>query len=86
MTKAGVLALPFLSGCLVNRAPPDLIAMNSASIQVSSGGMLGQSSTTVFGNDRVVVQNFDYGKSTPPRETYVPGAFDRASSVIQAEG
>ena len=88
MSQVWFLVPLFLSGCLVieDKAPPDLILRNSASIQVSSGGILGQSSTTIFGDDRVVVQNFDYGKSAPPRETYVPGAFERASAVIRAEG
>ncbi|MBC7479436.1 MAG: hypothetical protein H7317_15310 [Pseudorhodobacter sp.] len=63
-------------------APPKATAM----IAVSTGGMLGQSGTQIYGDDRVVTTSFDYGRPAKPSEQGIPGAFARAAAVIRAEG
>ena len=65
---------------------PDAPPTSTAMIAVSSGGMLGQSGTQIFGDDRVVVTGFDYGRATKPTEHVIPGAYARAAAVIRAEG
>ena len=65
---------------------PDLSPKATDMIAVSSGGMLGQSGTQIFGDDRVVTSSFNYGRAATPAQQTIPGAFARAAAVIRAEG
>lgn len=87
MSKARLLAVLCLAGCAIqDNPPPDLVPAATASITLSTGGMLGQTSTTIFGNDWVVVQDFNYGKLSPSEGRTVSGAFARAALLIRSEG
>jgi hypothetical protein len=77
-------ALLLLGACAQAVAPvaPD----NSASVTVSSGGIMGWFTSTVYVDDRVLAKRFDQGKDSPETTTVVQGAYARAVAVIAAEG
>ncbi len=81
--KSKVLLFLLLAACTPATDAPPLATMM---IAISSGGMLGQSGTQVFGDDRVITTSFNYGRAAKPVEQVIPGAYARAAAVIRAEG
>ena len=81
--KSKVLLFVLLAACTPETDAPPLA---TAMIAISSGGMLGQSGTQVFGDDRVITSSFNYGRAAKPVERVIPGAYARAAAVIRAEG
>lgn len=63
---------------------PAAVAYEMTTITISSGGFLGQSTTTIRADD-LVAEHF-VGMGRPDSQRVVPGAFTRALAVIEAEG